>query len=280
MSKLSQISSENPLLLIGCGKMGRALLQGWLKVGLSPDAVKIVDPNLAGARTIEPTLDEDCFGTKISDLPADLKPGFVILAVVPQMMDDAVADVGSLDCGQSVFLSIAAGKTSFYFERRLGRGAAIIRAMPNTPAAIGKGITVGYANKNVTPAQKNVCHALLRTAGAVEWVSDENLIDAVTAVSGSGPAYVFNLVEALAGAGEKVGLDPDLAKKLAFHTICGAGALMEQTDVDATQLRINVTSPKGTTEAALKVLMREDGLGKLMVEAVRAAYLRSIELAD
>ena len=280
MSKLSKISSENPLLLIGCGKMGGAMLQGWLKAGLSEDAVKIVDPYLEGVRKMLPALKEACFAEKISDLPTNITPGFVVLAVKPQMMDQAMADLKALNCAGAVFLSIAAGKTIGYFERHMGRDAAIVRAMPNTPAAIGRGITVGCPNKKVTDIQKDICHDLLTAAGAVEWVSEEKLIDAVTAVSGSGPAYVFNLVETLAGAGEAIGLPPELAKKLAMHTVCGAGALLEQSDLDATKLRINVTSPNGTTEAALNVLMGENGLSKLMMEAVRAAHQRSKELAD
>ncbi|MCK5423877.1 MAG: pyrroline-5-carboxylate reductase [Emcibacter sp.] len=276
MSKLSQITSENPLLLMGCGKMGGALLQGWLKAGLSSDAVTVVDPYLEEIK-------EGGLYKSISDLPEGLSPGFVVLAVKPQMMDQTMADLKSLDCDKAVFLSIAAGKTIGYFERhmgQMGKNAAIIRAMPNTPAAIGRGITVACPNNNVSEAQKAVCHDLLTAAGAVEWVSEEKLIDAVTAVSGSGPAYVFNLVETLAGAGEAVGLGPELAKKLAMHTVCGAGALLEQSDQDATELRINVTSPNGTTEAALNVLMGEDGLSKLMTKTVRAAHQRSKELAD
>lgn len=280
MSKLSQISSKNPLLLIGCGKMGGAMLQGWIKAGLSEGAIKVVDPYLEGVRKMLPSLAEECFAENISDLPKEMTPGFVVLAVKPQMMDQAMTDLKVLDRTGTVFLSIAAGKTIGYFERHLGRDVAVVRAMPNTPAAIGRGITVGCPNKNVTEGQKAVCHDLLMAAGAVEWVSEEKLIDAVTAVSGSGPAYVFNLVESLAGAGEAIGLSPELAKKLAMHTICGAGALLEQSDQSATELRINVTSPNGTTEAALNVLMGEKGLEKLMIEAVRAAHQRSKELAD
>ncbi|PCI32664.1 MAG: pyrroline-5-carboxylate reductase [Alphaproteobacteria bacterium] len=280
MSKLSQISADHPLLLIGCGKMGGAMLQGWLKAGLSEDAVKIVDPYLDGVRKMLPALPDNCFAETISDLAEGLTPGFIVLAVKPQMMDQAVEALKDMACDQAAFLSIAAGKTIGYFERHLGQDAAIVRAMPNTPAAIGRGITVGCANKNVSEDQQAVCHDLLTAAGAVEWVSEETLIDAVTAVSGSGPAYVFNLVETLAGAGEAIGLAPELAKKLAMHTICGSAALLEQSELDATQLRINVTSPNGTTEAALNVLMGEDGLGKLMTKAVRAAHQRSKDLAD
>lgn len=280
MSNLTEITSKNPLLLVGCGKMGAALLQGWLSADLSPDAVKVVDPYVANIRADFPLLNEDNFAENISDLTAGLNPSFIVMAVKPQMMDEAMTGLQSVDCDGTVVLSIAAGKTLGYFERFLERDAAVVRAMPNTPAAIGRGITVACPNGNVSKNQQAICHALLQAAGAVEWVADEYLIDAVTAVSGSGPAYVFHMVEALAGAGEKIGLSPDLAYKLASHTICGAGALLEQSDLDASQLRINVTSPKGTTEAALNILMGEAGLGKVMTEAVRAAHLRSKELAD
>jgi len=280
MSKLSQISSKNPLLLVGCGKMGSALLQGWLKGGLAAGSVRVIDPYVENARKMVPDLTESHFVEKISDLPEPINPSFVILAVKPQIMEQAMADFKAIKCEATVFLSIAAGKTIGYFERHLGQNAAIVRAMPNSPAAIGKGITVCCANKNVNVDQKAVCHDLLSSAGAVEWVADEKLIDAATAISGSGPAYVFNLVEALAGAGQQIGLDPELAKKLAVHTICGAGALLEQSGQDAAKLRMNVTSPNGTTEAALNILIGENGLAKLIMEAVRAAYQRSKELAE
>lgn len=280
MTKLTEITSENPLLLIGCGKMGGALLQGWLKGGLSPDAVHIVDPFADHARTMLPSLSAACFSETVSDLPAGLVPGFIILAVKPQMMDQALVDFKEINYGKSVFLSIAAGKTIGYFKQHLGEDTAIIRAMPNTPAAIGRGITVGCANRHVTELQQAICQDLLLAAGAVEWVKDEALIDAVTAISGSGPAYLFHMVEALAGAGEKIGLDRELAYRLASRTICGAGALLEQSEDGATQLRKNVTSPKGTTEAALNVLMSDDGLPSLMTRAVMAAHKRSRELAE
>ncbi len=280
MMKFSQFTPQNPLILVGCGKMGGAMLLGWLKGGLSVDGVIVVDPYPGNARKMLPMLTEASFVAKVSDLPEGVTPAIVVVAVKPQMMDQVMEDFKSVSCSRTVFLSIAAGKTIGYFEKYLGQGAAIVRAMPNTPAAIGRGITVGCINGNVDEGQKTSCHDLLLAAGAVEWVPEEALIDAVTAVSGSGPAYVFHLAEALAGAGEAIGLAPELAKKLAQHTICGAGALLEQSDQDATELRINVTSPGGTTEAALNILMGEDGLGKLMKKTVRAAHQRSKELAD
>jgi len=280
MSNLSCISPERPVLLMGCGRMGTALLQGWLAAGLPVEAVKIVDPGVEDARHRVPEVATENFVQGVSHLPEGLTPAFIILAVKPQMMDQALTDLKSVDSGTAVFLSIAAGKTIGCFTRHLGPDAAIVRAMPNTPAAVGRGISVACSNVQVTGTQKDVCHALLGAVGAVEWITDEGLMDAVTAVSGSGPAYVFYLVEALAKAGEQVGLDAELAGKLARHTVCGAGALLEQSDEDAASLRINVTSPAGTTEAALKVLMGEDGLTKLMEKVVRAAAQRSRDLAD
>ncbi|MFC7049613.1 pyrroline-5-carboxylate reductase [Emcibacter nanhaiensis] len=280
MSDLSRITSQHPLLLIGCGKMGGAMLQGWLGQGLSSDAVWVVDPHLEPARNMVPELDPCAFVENAADLPDGTTPSFVVLAVKPQMMDDAVGQLGELELSESLLLSIAAGKTLSWFESRLGADKAIVRAMPNTPAAIGMGITVGCANSLVSESQKETCTALLSAVGEVDWVEKEGLIDAVTAVSGSGPAYVFHLVEAMASAGERVGLEPDLAMKLALRTVIGAGALLDQSSESASQLRINVTSPNGTTQAALDVLMGEEGLGKLMARAIRAAYDRSRELAD
>lgn len=280
MSKFSLIRPEQPLLLVGCGKMGGAMLQGWLKSGLSKEAVMVVDPDRAGAMDMLPMLKPTNIVADIADLPGGLTPSFIVLAVKPQFMDQAMDSLKSLNYAASVFLSIAAGKTIGYFERHLGGAAAIVRAMPNTPASIGRGITVGCPNKNVSPPQKSICHDLCLAVGDVEWVEEEKLIDAVTAVSGSGPAYVFSMVEALAGAGEQVGLPAELAEKLARATLCGSAALLEQSDETAAQLRMNVTSPGGTTEAALNVLMGEKGLGKLMSDTVRAAHQKSKDLAD
>lgn len=280
MGMLSYFTSEQPLLLVGCGKMGGALLQGWLDSGLPADTIKIVDPHKDVLGKKFPTLNKNNFVENISDLPESLSPHLVVLAVKPQIMAQTLADFEVMDYSKAVFLSIAAGKTISFFEKNLGKNTAIVRAMPNIPATIGKGITVACSNGAVRDEQKILCHDLLAAVGEVEWVTDENMIDAVTAISGSGPAYVFHLVEVLAGAGERIGLDKDLARKLARHTVSGSGALLEHSSDDATRLRINVTSPNGTTEAALNILMREDGLGKLMMEAVRAAQKRSKELAD
>ena len=178
-----------------------------------------------------------------------------------------------------MILSVAAGKTIHYFEDQLNIKQPIIRAMPNTPAAIGKGITVCTANKLVSDDQKNICTTLLETVSVVEWIDDESLMDAVTALSGSGPAYVFYMVEAMAAAGESIGLSEELSKKLARHTVSGAGALLEASDEEVSQLRINVTSPGGTTAAALDVLMSDEGIAKIMRRAMQDAKARSKELA-
>jgi pyrroline-5-carboxylate reductase len=178
-----------------------------------------------------------------------------------------------------VVLSIAAGRTIAGFERHLASGTAVIRSMPNTPAAIGRGITVAVGNPHVTPAQRQACDGLLAAVGEVAWVDDEDLLDAVTAVSGSGPAYAFYLAECLGDAGIAAGLEPALAKKLARWTVAGAGELLHRSDLGADTLRQNVTSPGGTTFAALQVLMADQGLPKLMREAVAAATRRSRELA-
>ena len=180
----------------------------------------------------------------------------------------------------TVFLSIAAGKTIGFFEGHLGREAAIVRAMPNTPAAIGRGISVLCANARASQAQRETCGALMQAAGEVAWVEEEALLDPVTAVSGSGPAYVFLLVEALAAAGVSAGLPEDLAMRLAGETVSGAGELLRRSGESAATLRHNVTSPGGTTQAALEVLMAEDGLQALMTRAVAAATRRSEELAS
>ncbi|WP_321392941.1 pyrroline-5-carboxylate reductase [Emcibacter sp.] len=280
MTGLSHITSQKPLVLVGCGKMGGAMLKGWLKQGLPADAVWVIDPHVEPARNMVPELDPCAFLETAADLPEAIAPSFVVLAVKPQMMEDAVSQLSAVDLSKSLVLSIAAGKTLTWFEARLGADKAVVRAMPNTPAAIGMGITVGCANPHVSAGQKKTCQQLLSSVGDVDWVKKEGLIDAVTALSGSGPAYVFHLVETMASAGEKIGLEPELAMKLAMRTVIGAGALLDQSGETASQLRINVTSPNGTTQAALDVLMGDNGLNALMTKAIRAAFERSRELAD
>lgn len=252
--------------------MGGAMLAGWLARGASPADIVIVDPAApapawAGVRAFKTA----------EEIPAAFKPEIVVIAVKPQMMDGALPGVKRF--ADATFLSIAAGRTVAFFAKALGELVAVVRSMPNTPAAVGRGISVAVANTHVTPAKRQACEALLAAVGAVEWVEDEGLIDCVTAVSGSGPAYVFLLAETLAEAGVAVGLPRDLAERLARATVAGAGELLRQSPELAAQLRENVTSPKGTTFAALQVLQADAGLPSLMKRAVAAAAARSRELA-
>ena len=264
------------LVLVGAGKMGGAMLQGWLALGLPSSAVSVLDPFAA------PELIALCASKGVALNPpmgSLAAPQVLVLAIKPQMLDQAAPDIAPLVGAGTLVLSIMAGKTMGDIAARLP-ATAIARAMPNTPASVGRGVTGVAASAGVTAAQRAMADALLRAIGAVEWVADENLIDAVTAVSGSGPAYVFHLVEALALAGEKAGLPADIALRLARATVEGSGELMfREPGVSAAQLRKNVTSPGGTTAAALEVLMAPDGLGALMERAVAAAKRRAGELS-
>ncbi|HEX7005624.1 MAG TPA: pyrroline-5-carboxylate reductase [Alphaproteobacteria bacterium] len=267
------------LLLVGCGKMGTALLNGWLAGGQPPYDIAIVEP---GPRPEAfASIDLGAWVDNVTWLPTDFQPDVVVFAVKPQAMSGVLPDYRRFVAPKTVFLSIAAGRTIASIESALGGNAAVVRSMPNTPAAIGCGITVACANANVTAAQRALCDALLRAVGEVAWVEDEALLDPVTAVSGSGPAYVFLLVEALADAGVAVGLPHDLALRLARATVEGSGELLRRSTEPPSTLRQNVTSPGGTTMAALQVLMAPDtGLGALMTRAVAAATARSRELAS
>ncbi len=269
---------EGTILLVGCGKMGGALLDGWFAQGMNPVDAIIVEPS--GRDTVPPCKKHralTCLSTA-REVPRDFRPDVVLFAVKPQVADDVVPAYAHLVAQQPVFLSVIAGKTTEYFRGKLG-GGAIVRAMPNTPAAIGKAISVLYASPQVSAIQSRVCEVLMSAVGQVEWTADEAQMDAVTAVSGSGPAYVFLLAECLRDAGIEAGLPPALASKLAIATIGGAGALLEQSDSAPDVLRQNVTSPGGTTAAALNVLMGEGGLKPLMARAVAEATRRSKELA-
>ncbi|MBT4891220.1 MAG: pyrroline-5-carboxylate reductase [Rhodospirillales bacterium] len=266
------------LLLAGCGKMGGALLEGWLQRGIQAGDVTIVEPN----EEIRNTLSADHSVNTCSsaqELPQDLAPNVVMLAVKPQMMDDVAPLYSRYRSSDCVFLSIAAGKTIAYFENHLGKDAAIIRSMPNTPAAVRRGITVACSNSHTSQQQRETCDTLLQAVGSVEWVEDEDMIDAVTALSGGGPAYVFLLVECMAQAGIDAGLPNDLAMKLARETVAGSGELLHQASEEAATLRQNVTSPGGTTAEALRVLMADDGWQPLVTKAIAAATARSRELA-
>ena len=266
-------------LLVGCGKMGGAMLQGWLNQGTRPGAITIVDSNLDATEDLSARLGVNAV-VHIDQLDHDYSPDVVILAVKPQVMDQVLPAYAKLVARGSVFLSIAAGRTISSFEAILGPGAAIVRAMPNTPAAVGRGMTVGCPNAHVTPTQANLCKTLLGAVGDVEWIEDEGLLDAVTALSGSGPAYIFLLVEAMSHAGCKAGLPADLAARLARATVTGSAELLHQSLLSALNLRENVTSPGGTTAAALAILRAEGGLTDLMTKAILAATKRSKELAS
>jgi pyrroline-5-carboxylate reductase len=261
------------LLLVGCGKMGGAMLDGWLSRGLSPADVLVAEP-VEALRPKKPGLRAVGSTSELSDTPE-----IVVLAVKPQTMDGVLPDLKRFAEAGSVFLSIAAGKTLKYFASHLGTAAKVVRSMPNTPAAVRQGITVACAAKGVSAAEKQRCQQLLEAVGQALWVDDEALLDPVTALSGSGPAYVFLLVEAMAAAGAKLGLKPEMAMQLARATVAGSGELLKQSSEPAQQLRVNVTSPGGTTAEALKVLMASDGIQPVFDKALAAASRRSKELA-
>jgi pyrroline-5-carboxylate reductase len=265
-----------PLLLVGCGKMGGALLEGWLDRGLEPGAVWIVEPN---ADFIQHFLDKGVqHAAAATDLPGDLVPALMVFAVKPQMLAAALPAYRPFAEKGAAALSIAAGWRIAGFEKVLGAETPIVRAMPNTPAAVGRGMTVLCANDRADERLRRICSELLAAVGETAWVEDEGLIDAVTAVSGGGPAYVFLLIECLAKAGEEAGLPSDLAMQCARVTVAGAGELVHIASEPASKLRENVTSPGGTTLEALKILMAEDGLQPLMTRAIAAATARSREL--
>lgn len=274
MDELAFFTPERPLVLVGAGKMGGALLAGWLDGGLDPKAVVAIDP--------APPADTAALlaGHGIA-ARADVPPGHagvVVVAVKPQMMPDVLPRLASLVGPGTIVLSIAAGKTLATFEAAFP-GAAVVRAMPNTPAQVGRGITGAVANAHLGEEGRALVTALLAAVGDVAWLDDEALIDVVTAISGSGPAYVFHFVECLAIAGEALGLPPELAARFARATVEGAGELLYQSDLSPEQLRKNVTSPGGTTAAALAVLAFEGALAALVTEAALAARIRSEELS-
>jgi pyrroline-5-carboxylate reductase len=269
--------SELPdsILLVGAGKMGGALLRGWLDVGFSPARLTVADPQPSD----ELKLLAQQHGFVLNGNPAGLKPEVLVLAVKPQMLAAVAPNFASLNFDQTVVVSVMAGKTIADIARHLPV-RAVVRSIPNTPAAVGRGITGAFANPAVSDSQRRAVHALLACVGQVEWLDHEDLIDAVTAVSGSGPAYVFLLTEYLAEAARAVGLEAGLASRLARATVEGAGALMTaEPGIAADQLRRNVTSPAGTTAAAIEVFNTEDALRSLMIRAVTAARDRAVELA-
>ncbi len=262
------------LVLVGAGKMGTALLDGWLRFGLNPAGVAVIEPHpspqIAALADRGVLLNPDIGGFP----PA----AAVVFAVKPQVAAEVVPAAAPVIAASTLVVSIMAGRTLEFLSGALNAACALVRAMPNTPAAIGRGITVAVA-RGVSEKQRELAHGLLAATGAVEWVEDEALMDAVTAVSGSGPAYVFLLAEALAQAAVAAGLPPALAEKLARETVAGSGELLRRSGLTAATLRENVTSPGGTTAAALGVLMGQNGLMPLMKDAIAAATKRSRELA-
>jgi pyrroline-5-carboxylate reductase len=261
------------ILLVGCGRMGGAMLSGWREQGLAASVA--VDPAPDAARMAGPDL------TVVPDaasIPSAFAPAAVVLAVKPQSAAEALPQHARY-AGQAVFLSIMAGRTIGGMRSLLGDSAAIVRAMPNTPAAVRQGVTVACPGGGVSTPQRALCERLLQAIGVVAWVDDEALLDPVTAVSGSGPAYVFLLAELMEQAALEQGIPADLARLLARQTVSGSGALLAASPEDAAALRIAVTSPGGTTERALAVLMASDAWPKALSRAIADATKRSRELA-
>ena len=264
---------KGTIVLCGAGKMGGAMLSGWLAQGLDARSVGVIEPH--------PSDEISALVTKGVRLNPTLKQvgavATLVVALKPQMFREAALMLKQFAGSSTLVVSIMAGTTIASIEELCG--GSVVRAMPNTPAAIGRGITVAVTAKNVSAGQRAVADALLRATGSVEWIDDENLMDAVTAVSGSGPAYIFLLAEELARAGVEAGLPPELATKLARETVAGSGKLLHRSKTSSATLRQNVTSPGGTTAAALEVLMGPDGMQSLLTRAVAAATRRSKELA-
>ena len=264
---------QGTIVLAGAGKMGGAMLSGWLARGLDAKRVAVIEPQPSGEISALATK-----GVRLNPSPKQLGSiATLVIALKPQTFRDAGAALKFFAGSSTLVVSIMAGTTIASIEAACG--GSVVRAMPNTPAAIGRGITVAVAAKKVGAAQRAVADALLRATGSVEWVDDESLMDAVTAVSGSGPAYVFLLAEELARAGVEAGLPAELATKLARETVAGSGELLHRSEAPSATLRQNVTSPGGTTAAALDVLMAKDGLQPLMIRAIAAAKKRSKDLA-
>ena len=271
------LSGAEPLLLLGAGKMGGALLDGWLENGLDASQVTVVDPGLPERRRAELKRTGVRCASR-ADGATDRAYKVIVVAVKPQMIAETLPGLSPLASAETVIVSVAAGVRIERLQIPFGGAQPVVRAMPNTPAQVGQGMTVAVANAHVTTDQCKLVDAMLGAVGKVAWTEDEGLIDAVTAVSGSGPAYVFLLTECLAEAGRQAGLPTDMAEQLARQTVIGAGALMAESPLPASELRENVTSPNGTTAAALAVLMADDGLQPLMTRAVEAARRRSVEL--
>jgi pyrroline-5-carboxylate reductase len=262
------------LVLVGAGRMGGALLHGWLRFGIDPAKLAVIEPSPSPEISALATR-----GVRLNpDAAALTEVAAIVVAVKPQVAGEVLPGLAPMIAAATVVVSIMAGRTLRFLASALKSSCALVRAMPNTPAAISRGITVAVP-LNADDEQRDLAHRLLRATGTVEWIDDEALMDAVTAVSGSGPAYVFLLAEALAQAGAAAGLPPALAARLARETVAGSGELLHHSALDPSVLRENVTSPGGTTAAALEVLMGRTGLARLMNDAVQAATERSRALA-
>jgi len=275
--KPQPLKSIGSVVLVGAGKMGTAMLDGWLAQGLNSKKLIVIEPQ--PGKSLKALARR---GTQINPKPgpkAKADAGAIIVAVKPQTAPEAVPPLGLYVGKSTLVLSIMAGRTIDFLEKSLPPGTAIVRAMPNTPAAIGRGISVAVANAKVSARQRKLASHLLAAIGKVEWVGEEGLIDAVTALSGSGPAYVFLLAEAMTKAGIAAGLPAPLAMRLARETVAGSGELLHRSALDAAALRQNVTSPGGTTAAALEVLMGPGGFDELLTKAIAAATRRSRQLA-
>ncbi len=262
------------LVLVGAGKMGGAMLDGWLARGLKPKQVTVIEPQ--PDKTVKALARR---GLELNPKGKAAAASAIVIAVKPQTAAEALPLLAAYVDKTTLVLSIIAGRTIGFLEKSLPVGTAIVRAMPNTPAAISRGISVAFANARISTGQRKLASDLLAAIGKVEWISNEGLMDAVTALSGSGPAYVFLLTEAMASAGIAAGLPPALATRLARETVAGSAELMHRSDLDTATLRQNVTSPGGTTAAALDVLMGPGGFDELVTRAIGAATRRSRELA-
>jgi pyrroline-5-carboxylate reductase len=265
---------QGRLVLVGAGKMGSAMLDGWLARGFKPRQITVIEPH--PGKAVKALARR---GLKLNPKGKNAEASAIVIAVKPQTAPEAVPPIAGYVGASTLVLSIMAGRTIASLEKSLPPGAAIVRAMPNTPAAIGRGITVAFANAGVSTRQRKQASKLLAAIGKVEWINNEALMDAVTALSGSGPAYLFLLAEAMASAGIAAGLPPALATRLARETVAGSAELMHRSQLDVATLRENVTSPGGTTAAALDVLMGPDGFDHLLTQAIVAATRRSRDLA-
>ncbi|MCH8685448.1 pyrroline-5-carboxylate reductase [Pedomonas mirosovicensis] len=272
-----EFTADRPLLLVGCGNMGGALFRGWIAAGISPKAIRVIEPSGVDRPVAYGAEPANVFTEVPQGGPV---PRAILMAVKPQMMGKVLPTLRPLIGEDTLVISVAAGTTLKRMEELTGGHPRLIRAMPNTPAAVGRGATVIVARPEVTPDERALTKNLLSAVGSAYEVEEEALIDAVTALSGSGPAYVFHLMECMAAAGAKLGLPPALALDLARDTVAGAGELAKRSQDDPSTLRVQVTSPNGTTAAGLSILMSEQGLAPLIQATLTAAYNRSRELGQ